>query len=61
MEALSAPERAWIWIARLLGGTSFSYVMLALQGNVPTPAYVVIGGLLGGEFVYKASRKDIGA
>lgn len=57
MARLSKAEHAWIWIARLLGGGSFAYVLLVLQGNVPAPAYVLIGGLLGGEFVYKASRR----
>lgn len=57
MDSLSASERAWIWTARLVGVSSFGYVLLALQGSFPTPGYVLIGGLLGGEFVYKASRK----
>lgn len=57
MEQLSASERGWIWTARLLGSASFMYVLVALQGSFPTPGYVLIGGLLGGEFVYKASRK----
>lgn len=56
MEHLSASERAWIWTARVVGLGSFGYVLLALQGGFPTPGYVLIGGLLGGEFVYKASR-----
>jgi len=57
METLSAAERAWIWLARLLGGSMFVYSMVALGGDVPTPAYAVIGGLLGGGFVYKAQKK----
>ena len=57
MVSLSAGERAWIWVARLLGGSAFGYVVIVLQGNFPTPGYVLIGGLLGGEFVFKASRK----
>lgn len=58
MEQLSPSERAWIWTARVVGLSSFAYVLLALQGSFPTPGYVLIGGLLGGEFVYKASRKQ---
>ncbi len=57
MQTLSTAEKAWIWAARLLGGSSFVYVLVILQGNFPTPGYVLIGGLLGGEFVFKASRK----
>ena len=58
MERLSRSERAWIWVARLLGGSTFVYVVTVLQGEFPTPGYVLIGGLLGGEFVYKASKKE---
>lgn len=56
MELLSRSERAWIWLARILGGSSFIYVLLALQGTFPTAGYVLIGGLLGGEFVYRAQK-----
>lgn len=54
---LSRGERAWIWAARTLGGLSVVHVAVVLNWDVPTPAYVLIGGLLGGEFVYKASRQ----
>ncbi len=57
MESLTQAERAWIWIARILGSGSFLYVMIGLQGVFPAAGYVLIGGLLGGEFVYRASRK----
>ena len=57
MQSLSTAEKAWIWCARLLGGATFVYVVLILQGNFPTPGYVLIGGLLGGEFVFRASKK----
>ena len=57
MERLSTAEKGWIWMARLLGGSAFTYAALALQFQIPNAAYILIGGLLGGEFVYKASRK----
>jgi len=57
MSRLSVAEKAWIWVARLLGSTSFVYVLVILQGDFPTPGYVLIGGLLGGEFVYRAQKK----
>lgn len=57
MQSLSASERAWIWVARLLGGSTFIYAAIALQFQIPNAAYILIGGLLGGEFVYKASKK----
>lgn len=57
MEKLSTAEMAWIWCARLMGSATLGYAVIALQFQIPTPAYILIGGLLGGEFVYKASRK----
>lgn len=57
MEHLSRSERAWIWTARVSGLSAFAFAAVALQFQIPTPAYVVIGGMLGGEFVYKASKR----
>lgn len=57
MEKLSGAERAWIWMARVTGLATLGYAVIVLQFQIPTPAYILIGGLLGGEFVYKASRK----
>lgn len=57
MESLSPSERAWIWTARVIGGAMFVYAAVVLRFEIPTPAYIVIGGLLGGEHAYKASRK----
>ncbi len=57
MEKLSGAEKAWIWMARVTGLATLGYAVIVLQFQIPTPAYILIGGLLGGEFVYKASRK----
>ena len=57
MEKLSVAEKAWIWMARVTGLATLGYAVVVLQFQIPTPAYILIGGLLGGEFVYKASRK----
>lgn len=57
MENLSTAEKGWIWCARLMGSATLGYAVIMLQFEIPTAAYVLIGGLLGGEFVYKASKK----
>lgn len=57
MEKLSAAEQAWIWMARVTGLATLGYAVIGLQFAIPTPAYILIGGLLGGEFAYKAQRK----
>lgn len=57
METLSNSEKAWIWTARMAGLSAFAFAAVGLQFEIPTPAYVLIGGMLGGEFVYKASKR----
>lgn len=54
---MTRSEKAWMWVVRVLGGSSLVYVLIVLKGEIPTPGWVVIGGLLGAEHVYKAQKR----
>lgn len=40
-------EKVWKWTLRGLGIVAFIYVLVGMKGEVPLPAWVVIGGLIG--------------
>lgn len=43
----SRGERAWKWMLRGAGLAAFSYVLIAMGGDVALGAYIIIGGLIG--------------